>query len=266
MPLFIKSTLLAALLSIPVFGTAVIGANYPSPILHHLVDIVNGGNTQTIASLNAPNWSVGIPLASPAGIAAATSTGGTLASSTAFYFQVAALDGFGTTTVSETANATTQTGATNSIRVTWGTVSGATGYAIYFSTSTATNFTQYFFATSTNGIPNTAYTFATSTGSLAGMNTLTDSTAFATKINPLGASFLDGGGAQILGQTKIGTTTAASSTQLEVNGYLRTSLSATSTACYSETAGEVFYNTSNSHLWGCNGTSWIKILLKIMYA
>ena len=42
MPLFTKNTLIAALLAIPVFGTAVIGANYSSIITHHLVDITNG--------------------------------------------------------------------------------------------------------------------------------------------------------------------------------------------------------------------------------
>src|SRR5205085_2340157 len=118
----------------------------------------------------------------PVGVAAATSTGGTLANGTTWYFQVAALDGTGTTTVSANASAATDA-AGESLRISWGSVTGATGYAIYFSTSTPSDFSRYFFATSTNGTANTAYIFATSSGSLAGTNALTDSTAFATKIN-----------------------------------------------------------------------------------
>src|SRR3954454_6262703 len=107
MPLFTKNTLIAALLAIPVFGTAVIGANYSSVITHHLVDITNGANTQTVSSLNASNWAAGIPLSVPAGTTAATSSGGTVASSTAFIFAVAALDGYGTTTLGTPATVTT---------------------------------------------------------------------------------------------------------------------------------------------------------------
>src|SRR5205807_2177446 len=97
MPLFIKSvTSLAALLSIPIFGSAVIGNSYSSPILHHLVDIVNGSNTQTVSSLNAPNWAGGIPLYQPTISSVSTTTGGTLTSGTQYYFEVAALDNTGT--------------------------------------------------------------------------------------------------------------------------------------------------------------------------
>jgi len=210
MPLFTKSALIAALLSIPVFGTAIIGANYSSVILHHLVDITNGANTQTVSSLNAPNWSSGIPLSVPVGVTAATSTsGGTVASSTAFIFAVAALDGTGTTTLGTAASVTTDasTSPNEEIQVTWTSVPGATGYAFFFATSsTATTFSQYFLATSTNGSPNTSYTFATSTGSLAG-STGNDTTAFATLINPLGKSYLNGGGLSVLGQGAFGTST-----------------------------------------------------------
>jgi hypothetical protein len=209
MPLFTKNTLIAALLAIPVLGTAIIGANYQSVILHHLVDITNGVNTQTVSSSNAPNWSSGIPLSVPVGTAAATTTGGTVASSTAFIFAVAALDGTGTTTIGTAATVTTDasTSPNEQIQVGWSAVPGATGYAIYFATSSsATTFSQYFLATSTNGNPNTSYTFATSTGSLAG-STGSDTTAFSTKINPTGTSYLNGGGLEVLGQGAFGTST-----------------------------------------------------------
>src|SRR5437016_5911666 len=101
MPLFTKVAAgIAALLSIPVFGVAIIGANYSSAILNHLVDIVQGANTNTVVSLNAPNWGNGIPLAVPVATTISTSTGSSLASSTPFSFEIAALDGNGTTTVS----------------------------------------------------------------------------------------------------------------------------------------------------------------------
>lgn len=261
MPLFTKTGIaIASLLAIPVFGTGIIAANYSSPILQHLVDIVNGSDTQTVVSMNAPNWSEGIPLAVPVGVSAATSTGGTIvATSTPYYFQVAALDGTGTTTVSATVSATTPSSGSSSIQVTWRAIPGAQGYAVYFSTSTPDNLTRYFVATSTNGTANTFYSFATSTGSLAGTNTLTDSTAFSTKINPNGQSYFNGGGLQVAGQAKVGTTTAASSTAMEINGYLRAQRFATSTECYAATKGAMFFNNSNGSMWGCNGTAWIKI-------
>jgi hypothetical protein len=263
MPLFTKSIAgLAGLLSIPVLSIGVIAANYSSPILHHLVDIVNGSNTQTVASLNAPNWSSGIPLSQPVGLSAATSSAsGTLASSTAFTIAVAALDGTGTTSLSAPVTITTDAAGNpnEEVHLTWSAVSGATGYAVYVATGTTASFSQYFAATSTNGTTNNDFTLSTTTGTRSGTNTLTDSTAFATKINPAGQSYLNGGGLQVLGQTLIATGTAASSTSLEVNGYLRAQRTSTSTECYGATAGEVFYNSSNSHLWGCNGSTWVKI-------
>src|ERR1700676_2117561 len=101
MPVFTRTfAIVAGLLSVPVFGVAVIGANYASPFLTHLADIVNGANTSVVVSTNAPNWEVGTPLPIIQGVNAATSTSGTLASSTTWYFEVSALDPQGTTTVS----------------------------------------------------------------------------------------------------------------------------------------------------------------------
>jgi hypothetical protein len=61
------------------------------------------------------------------------------------------------------------------------------------------------------------------------------------------------------GQVSFGTSTPVSSTPVDVNGYMRAGRNGTSTACEADTAGVVFYNTANSHEWGCNGSAWQKI-------
>jgi len=193
MPLFTRTfQIIAGILSVPVLGVAVIGTAYPSPFLDHLADLVNGSQTTTVDSTNAPNWSFGLPLAQPTLTSIATTTGGTLPNATTFYFQVAALDGNGTTTVSTNLSGITDS-TSEALQVTWGSVTGATGYALYFSTSTPTSFTQYFLATSTTA----SYTFSTSTGSLSGSYTKSDTTAFAALINPNGTSYLNGGALQV---------------------------------------------------------------------
>lgn len=248
MPLFIKSVLITALLSIPILGGAVIGANYPSPILTHLVDIINGPNTSTHIVANAPNWAFATPLPTVQGLTAATSTGGTLASSTTYTFGVAALGRQGTTTIQNTTSVTTAFGAaTTNINLTWSAVAGAQGYAVFFATGTPSVLDQYFYASTTN-----AYNFSTSSGSLAGSYTNSDTTAFNDVINPVGPSY-------ILGNNGTATTTVASSSALEVNGNLRTTSNGTTTNCYAGTAGAVFFNTANKHEWGCDGTNWNKI-------
>src|SRR5205823_3904018 len=54
-----------------------------------------------------------------------------------------------------------------------------------------------FLATSTNGIPNTTYTFSTSTASIAGTNKLTDSTAFVFKASATDGSYFNAGPLQV---------------------------------------------------------------------
>jgi hypothetical protein len=107
--------------------------------------------------------------------------------------------------------------------------------------------TQYFYAT-TSG----KYLFTTSTGSLSGSYTKSDTTAFSTLINPLGPSFVEGANGTA-------TSSIASTTAFEVNGNFRAQSNGTTTACYSQTAGVVFYNTANSHESGCNGSAWVKM-------
>lgn len=256
MPIFTRTfTIIASLLTVPVFAFGVIGANYNSPFLNHLADIVNGSSTQVVASLNAPNWGYGIPIQSPSITTVASSSFSSaasgLASSTLYYFAVAAVDGNGTTTIASTASFMTDASTTQArpevINLSWNPVNGATGYAIYFSTTTPT-LDQYFLATSSN-----QYAFATSTGSKAGSYTKTDTTAFSELLTPSGPDIFND-------NTPLATSSiAASTTAAQFGGTIDATASATTTACEADTAGAVFFNTSNSHEWGCNGTTWTKI-------
>ena len=254
MPLLTKTfAIVAGLLSIPIFGVATLAVNYASPFVMHLADVVNGSNTAVVASTNAPNWSIGAPLYQVAQPTAATTTG-TLASSTAFSVAVAAVDGTGTTTLSAAITQRTDPNgnANEGLIVTWPAVPGATGYAVFVATgtvTTASSFSQYFAAT-TSG----QYDLSTTTGSLTGSYTKSDITAFAFKFNPSGTSYIDGGNG-----TATGTPLAASGTALEINGGFRNTEVGTTTSCDAQTAGVVFYNTSNAHEWGCNGTKWVII-------
>ena len=238
-------------MSVAVFGSAVIGVNYQGVILSHLADIVNGNITNTVSSLNAPNWGYGIPLATPAAIASATTTGGTMASSTSEYFSVSALDGFGTTTISNTVTSTTDASSTGlgaeAYEITWSPVPGSSGYAVFFGISpTALN--NYFYATTSGAY----YMASTTSGALTGSYTKSDTTAFSVLLNPNGPDYING-------NSTATTSVAATSTAMQVNGNFVVSAPATTTNCYAGTAGSIFYNTSNSHEWGCNGTAWTKI-------
>lgn len=246
---------LAAAVVIYLAGGAT-AANYGGAILHHLVDVIQGSNTSTVVATNAPAWSIGAQLPQPILRSVATSsypdaTSG-LASSTTWYFKVAALDSNnGTTTLSNGLSQTTDASTTQAtpevINLTWPAVAGATGYAVYFSTTTA-RYDQYFVATSTSGGVG-RYAFATSTGSKAGTNTLTEGTAFSMLLNPAGASWINGGNGTA-------TTSVASTTALHVNGAIDAISTATTSACFAATVGQIFYNTANSHLWLCDGSAW----------
>lgn len=252
-PLFLNT----ALGIISIFFSAITGASYPGAILNHVVDIIQGQNTHTIVAQNAPNWGFGEPLTTPQFSTIATTTGGTLASSTPIYFEVAALDGDGTTTISTPTSITTDAAgvlSAESINLSWSPVTGAQGYAIFVSTTTPANYNLYWLATSTNGIANATFTYtSTSTSAHSGAITGSDTTAYSNRILPGFNSFFNGGA------FGFGTSTPASSTPVDINGYVRASVSATTTACYAATAGVVFFNAANSHEWGCNGTAWTKI-------
>jgi hypothetical protein len=258
MPIFTKTfAIIAGVLSVPVFTVAIIGGNYSSPFLTHLVDVIQGANTTTVVSNNAPNWAIGVPMYTPPITSSATSSYGSatsgLASSTTYTFAIAALDGTGTTTLSAPVTVTTDASTTQpypeAVTLNWTPVNGATSYAIYFATSSKlTSPVQLFYATTSS-----QYTFATSTGSLYGPYTNTDTTAFSEYINPNGSDVFND-------NLLVGTSTkAASTTAVHINGDAVIVAPATTTACESDTAGAIFFNTANSHEWGCNGSTWTKI-------
>lgn len=246
-------------MTVLIYFSSVIGANYQGAILNHLADVVNNNVTTAVVATNAPNWGVALEMPSVPVATIATSSNPTaasgLASSTPYTFEIAALDGSGTTTLVSSATITTDASNTQplpeDINLTWNTVNGATGYAIYFATSTAVpsaGLGQYFFAT-TSG----QFTFSTSTGSLTGSYTKNDTTAFSEMLNPNGSDIFN---------DSLSTATsskAASTTAVQINGTVDAITTATTTACETDTAGVIFYNTANSHLWGCNGTAWTKI-------
>jgi hypothetical protein len=133
------------------------------------------GNTQIIPVY--PSWSVNIPLSPPQNFAAASSTvGGSLSTGANLFFKVASLNATGTSAPST--ELSTTTAATNSqVNLTWIPVPGATGYAVYYSTTTAGLENAFQIATATN-----AYDF-TSTSSPAYATPLGFPTAFAVQLS-----------------------------------------------------------------------------------
>jgi len=260
MTLFTKTfQIIAGILSVPVLATGVLAANYGSPFLTHLVDVINGSQTNTVVVTNAPNFSFALPITPPIISSIATSSNGSaasgLASSTPYIFEVAALDGSGTTTLINSATITTDASTTQNspedIILKWTPENGAMGYAIYFGTSTTIDvggLAQYFLAT-TSG----QYTFATSTNSLAGSYTNNDTTAFSEILNPAGSDIFNDN------LNSATSSRPASTTAVQINGTAVITASGTTTACEADTAGAIFYNAANSHEWGCNGSVWTKI-------
>lgn len=258
MPLFTKTFgLVAGALVVPVFGASIIAANYGYPFLTHLIDVVQGNNTVTVESTNAPNWGRATSMFVPLFSSSATTSTGTaatgLASSTTYTFAIEAFDGNGTTTISAPVTVTTDASNTQAypeaITLSWSPIAGATGYGICFATSTTiTGQSQMFYATTSN-----QYTFATSTNSIYNPCTNTDTTAFSNIINPIGPTVFNGFNLTAT------TTKAASTTAVQINGAVVITANATTSACYADTAGTIFYNKANSHEWGCNGVSWSKI-------
>ena len=222
--------------------------------LQSLVNAITGNTTAQIVNQTSPLWSFGLPLSTPIINTVSTSTGGTLASSTAFRFEVDATDGVGSTTPSAEVDsvATPYGTAVASVIVNWYQPTNAFATRIYFATSTgnatldaSTPFTQYFVAT-TSG----QYTFSTSTGALTG-SPVSQTTAYSSKINPLGVSYLLGGG---LG---VGTSTVQDNGINIASSTIRATSVSTST-CSSANAGATFFSlqSNNNHFYGCNGSSW----------
>lgn len=238
--------------TVAIYSSGIIGANYTSAIVDHIIDIVNGVNTSVVLAPNAPNWSIGIQMPKIQGVSASIAAGGTLASSTPFTFEVAAIDvQGGTTTLSDpvTANVPLYS-STSSINVQWANTPGAATYAIFFATGTPpTTFTQYFYATSTSATT-TQFSMSTTTGSLPGTFTKLDGTALADVFNPQGPSFLEGD--SLISSTS---THIATSTALQVDGLLRAYSFATTT-CDSTIDGAIFYHAKDKHLYVCESGTW----------
>ena len=245
--------------TVAVYLTSILGVNYANGILNHIEDIINGPNTSVVVTNNAPNWGFGLSIQSPINTSIATSSNGSaasgLASSTPYTFSVAALDGTGTTTLISYSTITTDASNTQAypedIVLKWTPVNGATGYAIYFGTTTNqtnTALNQYFYAT-TSG----QFTFSTSTGSKSGSYTKLTTTAFSELMNPNGPDIFND---NINNSTS---TVAASTTVIQINGTVDMVSPATTTACEFDTAGAIFFNSTNKHEWGCDGTNWNKI-------
>lgn len=175
------------------------------------------------------------------------STTGSLYGNTTLYFEITAVDAAGNQTNVSNQLATTTLNNSVGFNLSWSPVAGATGYNVWFSTTTPAVFAQYFQAT-TSG----AYDF-TSTSTPTYASAPSTNNASVVSLTSQGSSFVYGGNGTAT------TTAAASTSALTVNGNFVASSPATTTNCYSGTAGAVFYNTSNSHLWGCNGTAWQKI-------
>jgi len=137
---------------------------------------IQGGTNNAQIIPVFPSWSVNIPLSPPTSFAAASSTAhGSLAQGYPLYFKVAAINAVGTTT-STTEIATTTQAANTNIDLSWTAVPGATGYAIYYSTTTPGAENAYQMATTSNN-----YDF-TSTSSPAYAKPLGFPTAFSIQL------------------------------------------------------------------------------------
>lgn len=122
----------------PTLGSTA-GGTLPGPTYYYEVTALTA-NGETIKS-NELSVSPA-HLSAPAASAPTTSTtGGTLAAAT-YYYKVTALGSVGETVGSNEVSVTT-TGTTSSNTVTWGAVTGATGYRVYRGTSAGTESVYY---------------------------------------------------------------------------------------------------------------------------
>jgi hypothetical protein len=177
-----------------------------------------GGTSNTQIIPTYPTWSFNIPLSPPTSFAAASSTspGGSLATSTTpIYFELAAINGLGTTTVSTELSTTTKTGS-STIHFSWTASPGATGYALFYSTTTPNALNAYQMATTTNQYDFTSTSspqYAKPLGFPTAFSVQLSNTATPVVINGLSASAIAtttsaiGGGALTSGACATGTST-----------------------------------------------------------
>lgn len=159
-------------------------------------------------------------------ISNATTTGSV--SNGPMYFVVTALDGAGGESVSSNLMASTSPDNTHAWNVRWTAIPGATGYRVYFSTTTtALNFVQYFNATTTN-----AYNFTSTSSPIfttVGAPVTGSGNAYVDKVNSSGNSWINGG------NFAVGTTTSVSLFSV-VNQPLGTGVVATTSSVFGDQA------------------------------
>lgn len=153
----------------------------------------------------------------------AASTTGTLTGGPLFV-EVSALSITGTSSPSN--EIATTTTVNENLQLSWPTIPGATGYAVYVSTTTAGNEHGVLYATSTAGAVNTYYSLTSTTSVISGVPSST------------GTGFL----------SSLGSSTSTVETAI-----VQAVSSATTTNCTAALNGALFYNTANAHLWLCTG-------------
>lgn len=153
----------------------------------------------TISSTENFAVEMGIPLS----VSLATSSGGSLATST-YYFKIVALDGVSTTVA--TAEVSTSTVSGEFIVVSWTAPQGADSFRVYMATTSEAQ--NFYFATSAS-----PFNFTSATTSAVTSTPPTVTTAYVNKISSGGDSWFLGG--------NVGIGDATPSYKLDVNGTLR---------------------------------------------
>jgi hypothetical protein len=181
----------------------------------------------------SPSYSYATQLQQPSVTAASSTPGGSLTGGR-IVAEVVATTPFGTS--SPSAEIATTTNPSTSLQLSWPTIPGATGYAVYFGTTTPGSEQAYLVATSTNGAVNTYYT-------------LTSTTSPNYDVRPhINTGFY----------TQLG----SASSSIATAGNIQTSAAATTTSCTAALNGSIFYNTANAHLWLCTGAGPTWALIK----
>lgn len=175
-----------------------------------------GNNAQIVQGVN-----ITTQIQSP--LISAASTTGTLTGGPLFV-EVAATSLTGTSSPSN--EYATTTDVNENLQISWPPIPGATGFAIYVSTTTAGNEQGVLYATSTSGAVNNYFSL-----------TSTSSVIYALPAQS-GSGYL----------VSMGSATSTFEAPI-----IAAVSSATTTNCTASINGAQFYNTANAHLWLCTG-------------